>query len=614
VTRAELRELYEARLARAKSDAELWEKRSGQVSNLRGLAFLVLAGSTIALVAGEQPALMGALAVVALTLFVTFVAWHGRVLAREDAANRAAAVNGDAVLRASGRFRELADDGQRFQAALEHPYADDLDLFGRGSLYQRVSVAHTRFGEEALCRFLSDPATPEVIARRQEALRALAPALDLRQRFEALSFAVTSGDRRDKDKKRSVPDPARLIEWVESRDGVSSDAIAAWGARIVPLVALAGFVLWTRGSPPFVMLAALLVHFYLLFRASAACSRAFNACSSTEGAFRSYGPMFRLVEELDLDAELLRELKARLSASGSPPSASMARLERVLGWFELRHNGLVYPFVNLVTLWDIHCTLALERWRESVRGAIDGWFRVLGELEALSSLAGLAHDEADFSFPDVRADGPHFLAEALAHPLIESEQRVTNDVALETKGTALLVTGSNMSGKSTLLRAMGVAAVLAYAGGPVCARRLRIAPMTVRTSVRVTDSLERGVSHFLAEVKKLSAVLEAGRGAVPVFFLLDEILHGTNSRERQIGARWLLAELLKHGAVGAVSTHDEELCRLTPELMSRVRLVHFRETVTDGKMTFDYRLREGPVQAGNALRVMQLAGLDVPIS
>ena len=342
-------------------------------------------------------------------------------------------------------------------------------------------------------------------------------------------------------------------------------------------------------------------------------TRAFAACSSTEGAFRSYGPMLRLVEELGLDAPLLAELKTRLLKSGSAPSKAMARLERVLGWFELRHNGLVYPFVNLVTLWDIHCTLALERWRESVRGSIADWFAVVGEVEALSSLAGLSHDEPDFAFPEVLADGPLFAAEALAHPLIESGRRVTNDVHLETKGTALLVTGSNMSGKSTLLRAMGLAAVLAFAGAPVCARRLRIAPLVIRTSVRVADSLERGVSHFYAEVKKLSAVLEASRGENPVLFLLDEILHGTNSRERQIGARWLLSELLKRGAVGAVSTHDEELCRLTPELMSRVALVHFRETVADGKMTFDFLLREGPVKADNALRVMQLAGLEVPL-
>ncbi len=613
MTQAELRELYEARLARARSEAELWGTRSRRVSNLRGLAFLVFAGALIALLLGEAPILTGPLAFAALVAFFAFIAWHGRVLAREDAAGRAAAVNEDATLRVSGRFRELAEDGRRFQA-LEHPYADDLDLFGRGSLYQRIAVAHTRFGEDALARFLTDPASPETIERRQHAVRALAPELNLRQRFEALSFAVASGERPEKDKKRPVPDPARLIEWAESREGVSSDPVTLWGARIVPLVTLAGFVLWTRGSQPFVLLAALFAQFYLLFRASAACTRAFNACSSTEGAFRSYGPMLRVVEELALDAPLLAELKARLLASGSSPSAAMSRLERVLGWFELRHNGLVYPFVNLVTLWDVHCTLALERWRETVKGAIADWFQVLGEVEALSSLAGLSHDEPEFAFPEVRTDGPLFVAEALAHPLIAPDRRVANDVSLETKGTALLVTGSNMSGKSTLLRAMGLAAVLAFAGGPVCARRLRIAPLTLRTSVRVTDSLERGVSHFYAEVKKLGAVLEGSRGDRPVFFLLDEILHGTNSRERQIGARWVLAELLERGAVGAVSTHDEELCRLTPALMSRVTLVHFRETVADGKMTFDYRLREGPVQAGNALRVMQLAGLDVPLS
>jgi ABC-type multidrug transport system fused ATPase/permease subunit len=613
VTPAELRELYETRLARARSEAELWAARSRRVSNLRGATFLVLGGALIAVFVGSEPVLAGALAFASFVAFVAFVAWHGRILAREDAASRAAAVNSDAVLRATGRFRELVEDGQRFQA-LEHPYADDLDLFGKGSLYQRVAVAHTRFGEDALARFLREPASPAVIERRQAAVRALAPELDRRQHFEALSFAVGSGAQRDTQKKRPVPDPARLIEWAESRTGVSSDAIATWGARLVPLVTLAGFVLWTRGAPPFVMLAALLVHFYLLFRASQHTSRAFTACSSTEGAFRSYGPMLRLVETLALDAELLAELKARLVAGGNPPSTAMARLERILGWFELRHNGLVYPIVNLVTLWDIHCTLALERWREGVRSAIADWFAVLGEVEALSSLAGLAHDEPDFCFPEVRANGPLFVAEALGHPLIPSERRVTNDVSLETKGKALLVTGSNMSGKSTLLRAMGLGAVLAFAGGPACARSLRLSPLKIRTSVRVSDSLERGVSHFLAEVKKLSLVLEANDDEKPVFFLLDEILHGTNSRERQIGARWLLAELIRRGAVGAVSTHDEELCRLTPELMSHVRLVHFRETVEGGKMTFDFKLREGPVKAGNALRVMQLAGLDVPLS
>jgi DNA mismatch repair ATPase MutS len=323
--------------------------------------------------------------------------------------------------------------------------------------------------------------------------------------------------------------------------------------------------------------------------------------------------MLSLVEGLTVEAPLLDQLKGRLTRGKSPPSVAMSQLERIVGWYELRHNGLVYPIVNLFTLWDVHCTLALESWRKRTAPTLEDWFAVLGEIEALSSLAGLAHDEPDFCFPEVSPELPPFEVEGLGHPLIAARARKVNDVSLPEPGTALLVTGSNMSGKSTLLRALGVAAVMAFAGAPVCARRLRMSPLVLRTSIRVSDSLERGVSHFYAEVKKLRAVLDAAQGETRVFFLLDEILHGTNSRERQVGARWMLAELLSRGGVGAVSTHDEELCRLTPELMTRVRLVHFRETVQNGEMTFDYQLREGPVQGGNALRVMRLAGLGVPI-
>jgi DNA mismatch repair ATPase MutS len=257
--------------------------------------------------------------------------------------------------------------------------------------------------------------------------------------------------------------------------------------------------------------------------------------------------------------------------------------------------------------------LGLEKWQRRFGKVVRGWFTALGELEAVSSLAGFAHDEKASSFPEL-SDGPaHFEATALGHPLIDPEKRVTNDVSLAAPGRALLVTGSNMSGKSTLLRAMGLASVMAHAGAPVCATRLSLTRCTLRTSIRVSDSLEHGVSHFYAEISKLKAVVDAARGAEPVLFLLDEILHGTNSRERQIGARWVLSELVQRGAIGAVSTHDMELCRLPDALMERVTMVHFRESVENGKMTFDYKVRPGPVTAGNALRLMQLVGLDVPL-
>jgi DNA mismatch repair ATPase MutS len=295
------------------------------------------------------------------------------------------------------------------------------------------------------------------------------------------------------------------------------------------------------------------------------------------------------------------------------PSQTMQRFKRLVGWFDLRHNGLLHPIVNLLTLWDIHCTLALERWQTEAGKRLRSWFGVIGWFEALSSLAAFAREEPGAVFPELVSGPATFRAEALGHPLIEPSRRVANDVTLATPGSALLVTGSNMSGKSTLLRAMGLATVLALSGAPVVAVRFSVSRLALTTSIRIADSLEAGVSHFYAEVAKLKTVVDVAKGPDPALFLLDEILHGTNSRERQIGARWLLAEMLRLGAIGAVSTHDQELCQLPEALMASVRLVHLRESVKDGNMTFDYKVYPGPVTSGNALRLMRSVGLDVPL-
>jgi len=340
----------------------------------------------------------------------------------------------------------------------------------------------------------------------------------------------------------------------------------------------------------------------------------FTAVSSTEGAFLRYGTLLALIENFRSDEPLLSELRRKLETNAGAPSQAMSRFRRLVGWFDLRHNGLVHPFVNLVLLWDVHCTVGLEHWQQLAGKRLRGWFEVIGWFEALSSIAGFAADEPELTFPELVDGDAVFEAEALAHPLLSPSRRVPNDVRLSGPRRALLITGSNMSGKSTLLRAMGLATVLALAGAPVTARSFRISRLTLRTSIRIADSLERGVSHFYAEITRLKSVVDAASGPDPVLFLLDEILHGTNSRERQAGARWVLAELLRRGAIGAISTHDEELCRLPEALMDKVALVHLRESVIDGKMSFDFRVYDGPVTSGNALRLMRLVGLDVPLA
>lgn len=607
--------LYEQRIRTTQAEVDQLSARSRLLSNLRGLSFGVFAVSAIAALADSSPQVTGPLALLGLAAFAVLVVAHMRLLDALDLAERRVDVNRDATLRLRRDFRNLTDKGEGLSPP-EHPYAHDLDLFGSGSLFQRLSVARTRFGRERLAELLLAPASLEEARGRQGAIRALAERLDLRQEFEAHALGI-AGTVRDRDatvRVRSAPNPEPLLRWAESEPALVTNAAVVWGSRLLPPLTLASIVGYFafQLSGLFAAL-GLVLQLLLILRTGRETQRVFAAVSASEGAFLRYGTLLELIENLNAEDPLLRALSARLETTAGKPSVAMAKFRNRVGWFDLRHNGLVHPIVNLATLWDIHCTLALEHWQRETGKQLRGWFDVIGWFEGLSSLAAFAGDEPGLTYPEL-VDGPAvFEATALSHALLPPTRRVANDVTLEGPGYALLITGSNMSGKSTLLRAMGVATVLALAGAPVTAARLRISRLQLGTSIRVSDSLEHGISHFFAEILRLKSVVKAARGDAPVFFLLDEVLHGTNSRERQIGARWLLAELLRQGALGAISTHDQELCRLPDALMERVRLVHLRESIVNGEMTFDYKVYPGPVVSGNALRLMRQVGLDVPL-
>jgi DNA mismatch repair ATPase MutS len=278
---------------------------------------------------------------------------------------------------------------------------------------------------------------------------------------------------------------------------------------------------------------------------------------------------------------------------------------------ELRRQGLFHFFINPFLLWDLHVLRGLERWNREVGRKSEAWFRALGELEALASLATLAHGDPAATFPEIADATEALSATSLAHPLIPPATRVANDVALRGPGTALVVTGSNMAGKSTLLRAVGLNVALAQAGGPVCAGALRVPRVRLRASMRAEDSLQRGASYFHAELSKLKGVLADAEAAPPILFLLDELLRGTNARARHVGGRAVVLHLLARGATGLVATHDVALSRLADELPDKVDNAHFTDVVVDGEMRFDYRLRPGVVRTSNALRLLALAGVDV---
>jgi hypothetical protein len=623
--RADHADRYAERAQHLRARAEALSPSLSRWMTMGGLTLVATAVLFLAVLLGSAPPIALGGVAGGLALFGFAFVRRARVEQAADEAVRGWRVNADAEARCRDTWQSLPDDGSEFIEPT-HPHSSDLDLFGPSSLFQFLNVAHTGHGRRALARFLSDGVPLAESRVRQQAVRRLVPELELRQRLETLTLPQTPQPaaavvpplpRAWTRAPAPRPDTEVLLEWAEAQARIMPRRALVWAARILPcLVALAFVAARVFDAPPLLWKLGVALQGVLALRVRRDIAAVFGIVSHWQGAFARLARAFRAMAELPADAPLLQQLRSAVQGSavqGEEGGAEreLQRLDRILGWFALKNSELAHPPINLLTSWDIHCMVALERWQRDSGPRLRGWLEALGQVEALASLAGAAHDNPDFAFPEWDEGTTVFVASGLGHPLLAPHVRVDNDVSLPGPGHAVLITGSNMSGKSTLLRAMGLASVLAMAGGPVCARRLRLAPMSVHTSLRVNDSLADSVSHFYAELQRLRAMLAATRGPVPVLFLIDEILAGTNSVERGIGARWLLAELLRKGALGALSTHDGQLCQLPPELMQRVERVHFRESFEDGKLAFDYRLHPGPVQAGNALRLMRSMGLGV---
>lgn len=615
---------YRARADALAQELATLNDKGDRLSRARLLTFLAAAGPAAYGLARGLPAAGWAAAGVAAAAFVGLVVKHAFVASDRTRLELAAAIVAEARGRLGGALPKEASGGERF-AVPGHPYADDLDVLGPRSLFRVVSRAETDVGEETLARWLLAPASPAEVADRQAAVRELAdkPAL-----LEELALRGRLAGARGR-----AADP--LLAWAEAEPvlpvgDAPPPAIATRGLLVkaakvlVPITIALAVAASVLGEGAGLLSRAwqlpLLLQGLVLAALFGAVGRMIATVSSREAPFGRYRAMFELLEAEAFASPRLALLAGRLRGEGGrAASAEIAALERVVGFADLRHNTVIHLVANLGLLWDVFVAEALERWRARSGKRVRAWLEALGELEALASLAWYQREHPEFAVPVVEDGPPRFEAEALGHPLIDPAKRVDNDARLEADaarapfaGEALLVTGSNMSGKSTFLRSIGLATVMALAGGAVCAKRARIAPLRLWTSMRIRDAVDEGVSHFYAEVKRLAAVVDATKSGGDVLFLLDEILHGTNSRERIVGASHVVADLVKRGAIGAVSSHDLGLASLEQATEGRVRNVHFRELVEGEAMTFDYRLREGVVDTSNALRVMRLAGLEVP--
>ena len=578
---------YEARLeARRGESARLGRAglRLGYIRLLLGLLFVILGwrGSWWALVP--------------VAAFVVLVFVHDRTRRAQARSNRAAAFYERGLARLEDRWAGAGEPGERFRDH-SHVYAEDLDLFGRGGLFELVSTARTRMGEHTLAGWLLHPAAPDVVLERQPALAELRDRLDLREDLAILGEEV-----------RADVDPESLLRWAAEPPVFKSIAprLMAAGLALLAVAAAAVWVWWGLATP-FALVLAIEAAFAFWFR-----SRVQHVVHAIEYAAHDLdllaGTLLRLERER-FTSPLLVRLRVALDTGGAPPSRQVARLHRLVDWLDSRDNLFLRIF-GPPLLYTTQLAFAVEAWRRQAGPQVRRWIEALGEMEALSALAGYAYEHPTDPFPEFTPAGPAlFEAEALGHPLLPESRMVRNDVRLASDRAVLILSGSNMSGKSTLLRTIGINAVLAMAGAPVRARRLRLSPLAVAASIRVTDSLQSGASRFYAEITRLRKMVDLAGGPFPVLFLLDELLHGTNPHDRRIGADAVVRNLVTRGAVGLVTTHDLALAHIADTLPGAN--VHFEDHIEDGRIHFDYLLRPGIVQKSNALELMRSIGLEV---
>ena len=598
------RPTYAQRAARFDLEAEDKRRRAARYSWLRLLVFLSLVLTLWGLVAWSwgQSGLWAAGGLV--VVFIVLVRRHGRARRRLRRVELMAAFNREMSARADRSWDDIPDPPP-LEASADHDYARDLDLHGSASLLQLVGTCGTGPGWATLDRWLLTPAPADEVAKRQEAVADLAGALDFRDALAAEARLLEVDPAHDVE---------RFLNWAEGAPWLKGRRrwllFPAW---VLPFLNVALITLRVFEVVPTAAVTwSLVVSSAVLFPVLRGIHRVFAEAAGDEEGVREYGPVLEVLAGADLSSALMSRVQERLDVGERPAHQETATLRRLLDLAEVRRSPLFHLPLAMIFLWDLHVLAALERWQARSGTHVRDWLAALGESEALAALSALAHANPGWTFPTLDPESTVLDGEGLGHPLIPPSARVVNDVTVGPPGSFLLVTGSNMSGKSTLLRALGLNAVLAQAGGPVCATALCMPATRVVTSMRVDDSLAGGVSFFMAELHRLKHVVDVAEAddRRPTLYLLDEILQGTNTAERRVAARTVIRRLVDSGAIGAVTTHDLTLADAEDLARSAVA-VHFTETVGGAEegLSFDYRLRSGLAQSTNALKLLGLVGL-----
>ncbi len=589
---------YTKRLEESQTLAARLGQQDETLGNTRLVLFVV--GLILGWLAWRQSLGVGwPLSVLGVFLVLVFV--HNAILNRRKRAEGRVNYHERGLARLNDQWAGTGVSGERFLDE-NHPYASDLDLFGVGSLFERLCTARTSSGEACLAKWLLNPAEVREIRGRHEAVAELRDNIDLREDLALLGDDV--------------------------RSGVAPETLAAWGATpqkrasiatrllilLLSLATTATLIGWlAAGWSTFYFLGMIVVEVVVAVIFAKRTNAALADVEERSGELETLAGLLARIEREPFTSPRLKALAESLGGHDGSVSQRIGRLARLVRWLEARHNVYFALFGSLL-LWKTQFGLAIEAWRQSEGARIGGWLEIVGQVEAYASLASFAFENPDDPFPElVEPDqGPMIEGEGLGHPLLPRSQVIRNDFRLGGDLRVLSISGSNMSGKSTWLRTVGANAVLAQAGATVRATRMKLSPLTIGGTLRVHDSLQAGQSRFYAEILRLKLLVEMAPRTPPLLFLIDEILHGTNSHDRLQGAGAVIKGLIDRGAIGLFTTHDLALAEVAGHLAPRAINVHFADHLDDhGKLAFDYTMRPGVVHHSNALALMRAVGLEV---
>ncbi|EAY25783.1 MutS-related protein [Microscilla marina] len=596
------RQVFETRIEQFQELAQQFQTKYNRISTIRLLVFLgaIIGAYYTYQFAQHWAAGLGAF-VVGMGIFIALIKQHNRIVYQRNHYRFLQKINEAEIQRLSNELKGFAEGDQYMTPG--HFYDSDLDIFGKHSIFQLLNRTTTQLGEKTLAQWLLAPARTQEIRQRQQAIEELKNNIEWRQDFEAKG-------KHGQEDGRAVN---QLFAWGSEPAKVLPKKWLITMTYIMPIVSLAAFAAVLLGFTTYhILFIPIFINGFLLGGSFKDIQNIHEKTSKSSTTLKSYTQLLKNIEEANFNSEKLQKIKGLTASAEGTASEKISKLASILASLDQRQNLLFIFVANFFFLWDVVWTARLEKWRQTTRREIVGWLKAINQMEALNSIAGYAYANPAHQMPTI-SDKDYIIDTInLGHPLINAKERITNTMKLEGLGNSMVITGSNMSGKTTFERTVGVNIVLALAGAPVCADRMTVSTMQVFTSMRTQDSLKEHISSFYAELKRLKQLIDhlETNPRLPVIYLLDEILKGTNSQDRHLGAKALVFQLHGHRSTGLVSTHDLEL-GILEEQTNFIQNYSFNSQINGDQILFDYKLTPGICRSFNASKLMQNMGIEI---